>query len=86
MSVNYVKKSVFLSMRFGIYFGEFSKDSFEKVKFVNKLIKNELPHNRLLRILRASIYGILHVSFYGTQTFSLLVLALVKCTSCFSYP
>ena len=62
------------------------KIAVRKLNLSINFVKNELLHNQLLRILRASIYGILHMSFYGTYTFSLLVLALVKCVSCFSYP
>ena len=62
------------------------KIAVKKLNLSINFIKNELLQSRLLRILRASIYEILHVSFYGFYPFSLLVLALVKCTSCFSYP
>ena len=62
------------------------KIAVKKLNLSINFVKNKLLHNRLLRILRVSVYGILYVSFYETYTFSLLVLALVKCTSCFSYP
>ena len=87
MSVNYVKKVYFPVGVLEYISTNLLKIAVKKFNLSINFVKNELFHNRLLRILRlSSIYGILRVSFYGTYTFSLLVLALVKCTSCFSYP
>ena len=70
-----MSKSVLQSRRFGIYFGNLLKIAVKKLNLSINFVKNELLHDRLLKILRTSIYGIIHVSFYGTYTFSLLVLA-----------
>ena len=86
MSVNYVKKVYFPVDVLEYISANLLKIAVKKLNISINFVKNELLHNRLLGILRASIYGILHVSFYGTYNFSLLILALVKCTSCFSYP
>ena len=86
MSVNDVKNVYFQVAVLKYISANLLKIAVKKLNLSINFVKNELLHNRLLRILRASIYGILHVLFYGTYTFSLLVLALIKCNFCFFCP
>ena len=86
MSVNHVKNVYFQVGVLKYISANLLKIAVKRLNLSINFVKNELLHNRLLRILRASIYWILHMLFYVTYTFSLLALALIKCTFCFFYP
>ena len=87
MLVNYVKKVYFPVGVLEYISTNLLKIAVKKLNLSINFVKNELLHNRLLRILRAIQYlWNPPCVILWNLTFSLLVIALVKCTSCFSYP
>ena len=89
MSVNYVKKVYFPVGVLEYISTNLLKIAVKKLNLSINFVKNELLHNGPLRILRASYLVFMESSichFMELILFSLLVLALVKCASYFSYP
>ena len=72
MSVNSVKKVYFPVGILEYISTNLLKMAVKKLNLSISFVKNGLLHNRLLRILRASINGILRVSFYGTYRYFLV--------------
>ena len=72
MSVNYDKKMYFSVGALEYLSANLLKIAVKKLNLSINFVKNELLHNRLLRILRARIYGIFHISFYATYMYFLI--------------
>ena len=89
MSVYYVKKVYFPVGVLEYISTNLLTIAVKKLNLSVNFVKNELLHNGLLRILRASYLVFMESSmchFMKLILFSLLILALVKYASCFSYP